>query len=49
MSVYSLTPMETLRAQMGYWTDLDLTRCEAVDDLWAEYGLDAARVFLFGA
>lgn len=41
--------IENLREQAGYWTDLDLSRCEAVDDIWAEYGMDAARVFLFGA
>ncbi|MDP3652439.1 MAG: hypothetical protein Q8R67_12225 [Rhodoferax sp.] len=42
-------PIETLREQAAYWGDLDLTRMEAVDDIWAEYGMDAARLFLFGA
>lgn len=41
--------IETLREQGAYWSDLHFTRMEAVDDLWAEFGMDAARVFLFGA
>ena len=42
-------PIESIREQAAYWSDLDLTRMQAVDALWAEHGMDAARVFLFGA
>lgn len=42
-------PIETLRDQAAYWSDLQLSWCMAVDELWAEHGMDAARVFLFGA
>lgn len=38
-----------LRDQMGHFDDLDHRHCQAVDDVWADYGLDAARVFCFGA
>lgn len=49
MSIYHRSALPFMRDQMGSFDDLDLSRCEAVDDLWAEFGLDAARCFLFGA
>jgi hypothetical protein len=41
--------IETLRQQMLDWHDLSLSYQMAVDDTWAEHGLDAARLFLMGA
>ena len=41
--------IETLREQAAYWSDIQLSWSMAVDELWAEHGMDAARVFLFGA
>ena len=49
MSVYSLTPMETLREQMLDWNDLSLAMMIAADDIWAGFGIDAVRVFCMGA
>jgi hypothetical protein len=41
--------MNTLRSQMLDWNDLSLAMQEAADDIWAEYGIDAVRVFCMGA
>lgn len=49
MTLHHRSEMPFMRDQMGGFEDLHLSRCFAVDDLWAEYGLDAARCFLFGA
>ena len=49
MTIYHLRTLPFIRNQMGSFDDLHLSRCEAVDDLWADYGLDAACCFLFGA
>lgn len=43
------TSIESLRRQMLDWNDLSLAYQNAADDIWAEYGLDAVRVFCAGA
>ena len=49
MTIYYRRALPFMRDQMGSFQDLDLSRCFAVDELWAEFGLDAACCFLFGA
>lgn len=41
--------IESLRNQTLDWNELSLEFQETVDDIWAEYGFDAACVFLLGA
>lgn len=38
-----------LRDQVALFSELDLTRWEAADSIWEEHGMDAARLFFFGA
>lgn len=43
------TTIESLRKQMLDWNDLSLSMQEAAGDVWAEFGIDAMRVFCMGA
>jgi len=49
MIICQLRTLPYLRDQMGHVDDLRFDLLLAVDELWAEHGMDAAAVFLYGA